>query len=87
MAARRGMLPDDVDVDQLFSTYEAVLRNVADRLAPPIVTFATRVNYVYSYKRLNSFTEAYNFVYIIVRHVFVFSKNNLIIVQTQITTK
>jgi len=30
-------LPDDVDdVEQLFMTYEAVLRNVADNLAPPI---------------------------------------------------
>jgi Endonuclease-reverse transcriptase len=29
--------PDDVDVDQLFLTYETVLHNVADRLAPPIV--------------------------------------------------
>ena len=29
--------PDDVDVDQLFLTYETVLRNVADRLAPPLV--------------------------------------------------
>ena len=27
---------DDVDVDQLFSMYDTVLRNVADRLAPPI---------------------------------------------------
>jgi hypothetical protein len=28
--------PDDVGVDQLFSTYETVLRNIADQLAPPI---------------------------------------------------
>ena len=40
----RGMLedselsrpsPEDVDIDQLVSTYETVLRSVADRLAPP----------------------------------------------------
>ena len=43
--------------------------------------FAPRVNYVCSYKRLNSFIEAFNSWYTFVRHVFVFSENNLIIVE------